>query len=179
VEGGEWVGRGARGEKTSVAKEGGGERGNIGQTKISSKGEEEREQLMGPEEAVMFLRNTNRRLPAPTNQGPSALGTNVKFLPSCFFETQMYRMENGTLRMGILKTKGLRPLVKTVFHSQQKCPYAPFRFPKLGFGKRPQNKTTVVVGTKNLIKHSYRQTDRRTDGRINEVRALPLESGRE
>jgi hypothetical protein len=35
-----------------------------------------------------------------------ALGTNVKFLPSCFFETQMYRMENGTLRMGILKTKG-------------------------------------------------------------------------
>jgi hypothetical protein len=28
----------------------------------------------------------------------SALGTIVKFLPSCFFETQMYRMENGTLR---------------------------------------------------------------------------------
>ena len=39
-------------------------------------------------------------------------------------------MENGTLRMGILKTKGLRSLVQTVFHSQQKCPYATFRFPK-------------------------------------------------
>ena len=61
------------------------------------------------------VRNTNRRLPAPTNQGPSALGTNVKFLPSCFFETKMYRMENGTLRMGILKTKGLRPLVQNHF----------------------------------------------------------------
>ena len=77
-------------------------------------------------------RQTRRRLPAPANQGPSALGTNVKFLPSCFFETQMYRMENGTLRMGILKTKGLRPLVQNSFPFATKMPirYAPFRFPK-------------------------------------------------
>ena len=34
----------------------GGERGNIGQTKISSKGEEEREQLMEPEETVTALK---------------------------------------------------------------------------------------------------------------------------
>ena len=30
----------------------------------------------------MVQMSTNRRLPAPTNQGPSALATNVKFLPS-------------------------------------------------------------------------------------------------
>ena len=39
-----------------MAKEVGGERGNIGQTKISSKGEEEREQLMEPEETVTALK---------------------------------------------------------------------------------------------------------------------------
>ena len=38
----------------------GGERGNIGQTKISSKGEEEREQLMEPEEAVTALKMRER-----------------------------------------------------------------------------------------------------------------------
>ena len=45
-----------RGEKTSLAKVVGGERGNIGQTKISSKGEKEREQLMEPEETVTALK---------------------------------------------------------------------------------------------------------------------------
>ena len=34
----------------------GGERGNIGQSKISSKGEEEREQLMEPEETITALK---------------------------------------------------------------------------------------------------------------------------
>jgi hypothetical protein len=48
-----------------------------------------------------------------------------------FLGTQMYRMETGTLRMGILKTKGLWPLVQNRFpFAKQKCPYATFRFPK-------------------------------------------------
>ena len=49
-----------RGEKTSLAKEVGGERGNIGQAKISSKGEKEREQLMEPEETVTALKIRER-----------------------------------------------------------------------------------------------------------------------
>ena len=38
----------------------GGERGEIGQTKISSKGEKEREQLMEPEETVTALKIRER-----------------------------------------------------------------------------------------------------------------------
>ena len=38
----------------------GGERGKIGQTKISSKGEKEREQLMEPEETVTALKIRER-----------------------------------------------------------------------------------------------------------------------
>ena len=49
-----------RGEKTSLAKVVGGERGKIGQTKISSKGEKEREQLMEPEETVTALKIRER-----------------------------------------------------------------------------------------------------------------------
>ena len=49
-----------RGEKTSLAKVVGGERGNIGQTKINSKGEKEREQLMEPEETVTALKIRER-----------------------------------------------------------------------------------------------------------------------
>ena len=45
-----------RGEKTSLAKEVGGERGNIGQTKISSKRDKEREQLLEPKESVSALK---------------------------------------------------------------------------------------------------------------------------
>ena len=41
-----------------------------------------------------FLRNAySRRLPAPTNQRPSVLGTNIKFLPSYFFELELYSNE--------------------------------------------------------------------------------------
>ena len=49
-----------RGEKTSLAKVVGGERGKIGQTKISSKREKEREQLMEPEETVTALKIRER-----------------------------------------------------------------------------------------------------------------------
>ena len=49
-----------RGEKTSLAKVVGGERGKIGQTKISSKGEKEREELMEPEETVTALKIRER-----------------------------------------------------------------------------------------------------------------------
>jgi hypothetical protein len=45
------------GEKeTSLAKGVGGKRGKISQAKISSKGEEEREELMEPEETVTALK---------------------------------------------------------------------------------------------------------------------------
>jgi len=47
-------------KKTSLAKLVGGERGEIGQTKISSKGEKEREQLMEPEETVTALKRRER-----------------------------------------------------------------------------------------------------------------------
>ena len=43
-------------KKTSLAKVVGGERGNIGQLKIGRKGEEEREELMEPEETVTALK---------------------------------------------------------------------------------------------------------------------------
>ena len=49
-------GRPPRGEKTSLAKVVGGERGNIGQTKISSKRDKEREQLLEPKESVSALK---------------------------------------------------------------------------------------------------------------------------
>ena len=49
----------------------------------------------------------------------------------CFFETQMYRMENGTLRMGILKTKGLRPLVQNRFPFATKMPIRNIPFSKI------------------------------------------------
>jgi hypothetical protein len=48
------------GEKTSLAKKVGGERGNIGQAKIGSKREKEREQLMEPEETVTALKIRER-----------------------------------------------------------------------------------------------------------------------
>ena len=48
------------GANTSLAKGVGGERGNIGQTKISSKREKEREQLMEPEETVTALKIRER-----------------------------------------------------------------------------------------------------------------------
>ena len=49
------------GEKTSLAKKVGGERGNIGQAKIGSKREKEREQLMEPEETVTALKIFRRK----------------------------------------------------------------------------------------------------------------------
>ena len=48
------------GEKTSLAKKVGGERGNIGQAKISSKREKKREELMEPEETVTALKVRER-----------------------------------------------------------------------------------------------------------------------
>ena len=44
------------GANTSLAKGVGGERGNIGQTKISSKRDKEREQLLEPKESVSALK---------------------------------------------------------------------------------------------------------------------------
>ena len=95
---------------------------------------------------------------------PHFAWTNVKFLPSCFFETQMYRMETGTLRMGILKTKGLRPLVQNRFPFATKMPIRNIPFSKIR-GILELNQT--------------KSANRRTDRRINEVRALPLKSRRE
>ena len=76
----------------------------------------------------------------------------------------MYRMENGTLRMGILKTKGLLPLVQNRFPFATKMPIRNVPFSKIR-GILELNQT--------------KSANARTDGRINEVRALPLESGRE
>ena len=48
------------GANTSLAKGVGGERGNIGQTKISSKREKEREQLLEPKASVSALKIRER-----------------------------------------------------------------------------------------------------------------------
>ena len=48
------------GANTSLAKGVGGERGNIGQTKISSKRDKEREQLLEPKESVSALKIRER-----------------------------------------------------------------------------------------------------------------------
>ena len=76
--------------------------------------------------------------------------------------------------MGILKTKWyIVPIGTKPFSIRNKNAHTHHSvFQNWGW-KETKNKTTVVVGTKNLIKHSYGQTD----GRINEVRALPLEVG--
>ena len=44
-------------------------------------------------------------------------------------------MENGTLRMGILKTKGLRPLVQNRFPFATKMPIRTIPFSKIGVWK--------------------------------------------
>ena len=80
--------------------------------------------------------------------------------------------------MGILKTKGLRPLVQNrEVPFATKMPIRTIPFSKIGVWKETTKQNNRSSGTKNLIKHSYRQTDGQTDGRINEVRALPLEVG--
>ena len=71
---------------------------------------------------------------------------------TCFFEIQMCRMENGTLRMGILKTKGLRHLVQNRFPFATKMPIRNVPFSKIR-GILELNQT--------------KSANRRTDGQTN------------
>jgi hypothetical protein len=65
-------------------------------------------------------------------------------------QTQMYRMENGTLRIVILKTKGLRSLVQNRFPFATKMPIRTVPFSKIGVWKETtkQNNRVIYIKTK-------------------------------
>ena len=94
---------------------------------------------------------------------PRAFGPWYKCQISTFVLTQMYRMENGTLRMDILKTKGLRPLVQNHFPFATKMPIRNVPFSKIR-GILELNQTKSANG----------QTDR-----LMRCGLFHLESGRE
>ena len=68
-------------------------------------------------------------------------------------------MENGTLRMGILKTKGLRPLVQNRFPFATKMPIRTIPFSKIGVWKE-----TTKVGENTVIPKNELPTRHKIDG---------------
>ena len=108
----------------------------------------------------MVQMSTNRRLPAPTNQGPSA--------PNFY-----------------ICTKGLRTFVPRAFGPGYNCTFEIRGILELNQTKSAHTRTDpcrLAAGVSTpcrLNKNSAINQSNKTQQSINEVRALPLESGRE